>query len=271
MNFQGYAPLFWLIGVLFFLITLLNLFRPILYPWIRGKIGEAFVARRLRALPEEIYKVLHNIILPTVDGITTQIDHIVVSRFGIFVIETKNYGGWIFGDEKQAQWTQCCGRGRNAKKSRFQNPLRQNWRHICTLADLLQVPQEAFHSVIAFCGSGELKTEMPANVLYSARLARYIRSFEQPILNDEDVETLYLAISAWDAAAYMAMGAAAHKSALKDGELVKVHTSAGHRAITNANGQVNGYWNYLRTAYWSSLVFRRNFLQSYRAQETEYL
>ncbi|MGN0856105.1 MAG: NERD domain-containing protein [Candidatus Spyradenecus sp.] len=199
MNFQGYAPLFWLIGVLFFLITLLNLFRPILYPWIRGKIGEAFVAKRLRALPEEIYKVLHNIILPTVDGITTQIDHIVVSRFGIFVIETKNYGGWIFGDEKQAQWTQCCGRGRNAKKSRFQNPLRQNWRHICTLADLLQVPQEAFHSVIAFCGSGELKTEMPANVLYSARLARYIRSFEQPILNDEDVETLYLAISAWDA------------------------------------------------------------------------
>ena len=197
--FQGNTQLFWLLGTIFFFVTLLNLFRPFLYPWIRGKIGEAFVSRRLRALPEEHYKILHNIILPTTEGITTQIDHIVVSRFGIFVIETKNYSGWIFGNEKQTQWTQCLGRGRRAQKSHFQNPLRQNWRHICTLADLLQVPQEAFVSIIAFCGSGEFKTEMPANVLYSARLARYIRSFDQPILDDGDVEALFLAISAWDA------------------------------------------------------------------------
>ncbi len=52
----------------------------------------------------------------------TQLDHVVVSRFGVFVIETKNYRGWIFGSEKQPQWTQQIYR----QKNRFQNPLHQN-------------------------------------------------------------------------------------------------------------------------------------------------
>ena len=157
------------------------------------------MARRLRALPEDDYKVLHNIILPTTDGITTQIDHIVVSRFGIFVIETKTYSGWIFGDAYQAQWTQCLRSGYYAKKFRFQNPLHQNWRHICTLADRLRVPQEIFQSVIAFCGSAVIKTDLPDNVLYDTQLVHYIRSFDQPILMDDFVDKAYLAIQAWDA------------------------------------------------------------------------
>ncbi|MDZ7854092.1 MAG: nuclease-related domain-containing protein [Halomonas sp.] len=79
-------------------------------------------------MPAETYKPIHNVTLPTPDG-STQIDHIFVSRFGIFVVETKNMKGWIFGDKDQAQWTQKIYR----KSFRFQNPLRQNYKHVKSL------------------------------------------------------------------------------------------------------------------------------------------
>ena len=75
-------------------------------PWFKGVLGEGLVNffAWLR-LPKDTYHRVHNVTLPTPDG-TTQIDHVLVSRFGIFVVETKNMRGWIFGAEDQAQWTQ---------------------------------------------------------------------------------------------------------------------------------------------------------------------
>lgn len=74
---------------------------------IKGKTGEAIVnfTNKIR-LDESIYKSVNNITIKLKDGTTTQIDHIIVSKFGIFVIETKNMKGWIFGSEHQAKWTQ---------------------------------------------------------------------------------------------------------------------------------------------------------------------
>jgi len=64
------------------------------------------VNRGLRNFDPSRYRHFHGLYLPRPDGKgTTQIDHIVVSRYGIFVIETKNYRGWIFGSEKQRDWT----------------------------------------------------------------------------------------------------------------------------------------------------------------------
>lgn len=87
-------------------------------PWFKGLVGESLVklAAKLR-LPASKYHRLHNVTLPTPDG-TTQIDHIFVSRYGIFVVETKNMKGWIFGGERQAQWTQKIYK----KTFKFQNP-----------------------------------------------------------------------------------------------------------------------------------------------------
>lgn len=64
------------------------------------------------ALDKEIYHRINNVTLPKNNGMTTQIDHIIVSVFGIFVIETKNYKGWIFGNEKQEKWTQVIKGGK---------------------------------------------------------------------------------------------------------------------------------------------------------------
>ena len=64
----------------------------------KGKVGEKVVAGKLDHLPKDQYKVLNNVTIPTPKG-SSQIDHLVVSIYGIFVIETKNYNGWIYGGE----------------------------------------------------------------------------------------------------------------------------------------------------------------------------
>ena len=162
-------------------------------PKRKGARGEKLVAGRLRkGLPEE-YLILNDIYLPLPDGTTAQIDHIVVSQYGIFVVETKNYSGWIFGDEKSAQWTQTIYR----KKSQFQNPKRQNYKHICALADNLGIDKSYFIGVVAFTGDCTFKTDMPDGVVYSRRAADYIRSFGRPMIKASQVGELADAIAEW--------------------------------------------------------------------------
>ena len=106
---------------------------------IKGFTGElqSTVAKKV-FLDSNVYVDINNVTLPTDNG-TTQINHINVSRFGIFVIATKNMSGWIFGDEKSPQWTQSLSGGR---KFKFQNPLHQNRRHVKTLEAFLGIEGE---------------------------------------------------------------------------------------------------------------------------------
>lgn len=161
-------------------------------PWGKGVLGELLVklAAKLR-LPADSYRPIHNVTLPTADG-STQIDHIFVSRFGIFVVETKNMKGWIFGGEHQAQWTQ-----RIFKKSfRFQNPLRQNYKHVKTLESALDVSPEIIHSVVVFAGESTFKSPMPANVTSGGGYIGYIKSFREVVLSDAQVDSIVARIQA---------------------------------------------------------------------------
>jgi restriction system protein len=81
--------------------------------------------------------------LPTEDG-TTQIDHVIVSRYGVFVIETKNLKGWIFGSPQQKTWTQKIYR----HTTKFQNPLHQDYKHTQTLQAALELDPEKIFPVI---------------------------------------------------------------------------------------------------------------------------
>ncbi|WP_296245380.1 MULTISPECIES: NERD domain-containing protein [unclassified Psychrobacter] len=155
----------------------------------KGIVGETVinVAMWLK-LDKDVYHRLNNITLPLADGGSTQIDHVIVSRYGIFVIETKNYKGWIYGNERQRQWTQAFPNGR---KYKFQNPLHQNYLHIKTLSDLLELEMSYFHSMIAFIGECELKTrdELPEHVLTSGMVS-YIKKKQNKILNDGEVKAI---------------------------------------------------------------------------------
>ncbi len=152
-------------------------------PSEKGKRGERRVAEALKwKLPSE-WRIFNDVYLPLPDGTTTQIDHVVVSPFGIFVIETKNYSGWIFGDANSAAWTQIIYH----KKSRLQNPLRQNYKHICALSGKLRLDQAFFKSVVAFAGNCTFKTEMPPNVLPVHCVAGYILSFTEPLIRQKQL------------------------------------------------------------------------------------
>jgi len=95
--------------------------------WLKGKFGEIRVNRILQnRLGREQYRLFKNVTLPTKDG-TTQVDHILVSVFGVFVIETKNMGGWIFGKPEEEKWTQKFPWNKGIP---FQNPRRQNYKHV---------------------------------------------------------------------------------------------------------------------------------------------
>ena len=143
-----------------------------------------FSSLRLR-LDRATYRAVHDLTLPTPDG-TTQIDHVVVSPYGIFVIETKNMKGWIFGGERQTQWTQKIYR----HTTRFQNPLLQNYKHVKALQALLDVPPETIHSVVTFVGASTFKTPMPENVTQAGRFIGYIRSFREPVFSEAAVEAI---------------------------------------------------------------------------------
>ncbi len=147
-------------------------------PQIKGKRGEVYVKNGLKKhLDKTSYTIINNVTLPLEDGGTTQIDHIVVSNFGIFVIETKNMKGWIFGSEAQAKWTQTIHRS----KYFFQNPLRQNYKHTKTLALLLNMPHEKFHSLVIFTKNADLKTKMPENVGHLKNALFFIKRFDQKV------------------------------------------------------------------------------------------
>lgn len=164
-------------------------------PKFKGAFGEKIVAEKLRnGLPED-YKILNDVYLPLPDGTTTQVDHVIVSQYGIFVVETKTYSGWIFGDENSPQWTQTIYN----KKSKFQNPIRQNYKHICALSDTLGIEKSYFIGVVVFCGDCEFKGEMPKNVIYSKNAANYILKFLKPLILIEQLDEIVSAIEEWQA------------------------------------------------------------------------
>lgn len=133
--------------------------------------SEALVSRAARAnFGPPNYHLLNHVTLQLKDG-TTQVDHIIVSRFGVFVIETKHYKGWIFANEKHANWTQVLFHA----KYKFQNPILQNFRHVRAVQELLDfLPPSAVKSVVVFTGEAEFKTEVPQGVFSLAGLIKYL-------------------------------------------------------------------------------------------------
>jgi hypothetical protein len=161
--------------------------------------SEALVSHILQkhfAAPD--YHVMNHVTLQLKNG-TTQIDHILVSRFGVFVIETKCYKGWIFGDAKQTNWTQVLFHYR----FKFQNPLFQNSRHVRAVQTLLDfLPPTAVKSVVVFAGEAEFKTEIPPGVVFVSGLVDYLREHKVEVMSLNRVqfcvgrlETKRLAIS----------------------------------------------------------------------------
>ncbi len=143
-------------------------------------------------LDKKTYHVFNNVTFPMFGGGTTQVDHIIVSVYGIFVVETKNWNGWIFGEENEPTWTKTFPN----KKYIIQNPLRQNYGHIKTISEILKIPENKFHPIIMFIGDCELKTKMPENV-FTKGYTKYIKSKTEKILTEKEVSNIVDGIKAY--------------------------------------------------------------------------
>ena len=154
--------------------------------WFKGVTGEFVVNLASKLfLDKEKYHLIKDVTLPT-EGGSTQIDHIIVSKFGVFVVETKNFKGWIFGSARQKMWSQKIYR----HTSKFQNPLFQNYKHTKTLQSLFDLKNEQVFSVIAFVGSSTFKTEMPENVNHIKGYIRFIKSKTAVVFSEDEVKKI---------------------------------------------------------------------------------
>lgn len=170
-------------GILGIIIFLLILFYAAFYN--KGAAGERNVARRLETLPKEEYVILNDLLLPTSYG-TTQIDHIVVSIYGLFVIETKNYKGIIYGGQDAETWTQNIW----GNKYSMPNPIRQNKTHvkaICRYLNALKIHSNIY-SIIAFSPRANvLPDSTECHIVYYSQVKQAIRLYNTPQLTIEQV------------------------------------------------------------------------------------
>lgn len=154
--------------------------------WYAGK----HAGRRTRKIAEELldrktYRQLHDVALETKDGLV-RIDHVIVSRFGVFVIEALDMRGEILGRTFDPEWTQTVG----GERITFQNPLRPNYNRKLALDALLRVGEHKIFSVIAFTGGSKFQVEMPDNVTQDKDFVKYIKSKDTVLINDSEVQGL---------------------------------------------------------------------------------
>ncbi len=133
-------------------------------PEAKGKRGEKDIESSLSwiSLLGKPGKILTNLYVPTGNGHTTEIDVLFITVKGIFVIESKNYAGYIFGNENNRNWTVTLYGGKNflgfkkVDKYHFYNPIWQNRTHIRVLQSYIGQSVKYF-SIIVFADRGELK------------------------------------------------------------------------------------------------------------------
>ena len=163
-----------------------------------GRMGEYIVYKNLQHCENTGARFLFNVYVPKKNGETTEIDVLMISKSGLFVFESKNYSGWIFGSDNQRYWHQTLpqGHGRSGKES-FYNPIMQNRGHIKHLKTLVgdQLPM---HSVIVFGDKCTLKRltlqSGDYRICYNGNVASVVENLANQYpgkLTDLDVERIY--------------------------------------------------------------------------------
>ncbi|KUM53297.1 nuclease-related domain-containing protein [Rheinheimera sp. EpRS3] len=186
-----FAPVLALLGSMLAMLLLLALVVGLLAyvagryaARIKGALGELALHRVLVSELPASYQHYRNLVIPAEKDDFTEVDHLVLSPFGIFVIEVKNYRGWIFGGEKQPQWTVQ----RFRSKYQFMNPLHQNYKHTEAVKQLLGLSSKdsgSVHPIVAFSLRAEFKFQIPANVMYTELVGDYINRFNQLCFSDD--------------------------------------------------------------------------------------
>lgn len=166
----------WTLAVI---VVILDIILYFSYSKLRGMFGEHCLKKELKKLPKE-YIILNNIMIKDEWG-THQIDHIVISKYGIFIIETKFYYGYITGNEYSEQWL----RKRGKSKIYFHNPIHQNYGHIKALANILNLNEDCFVSIVCFSHTTKLNIKAKKAIITKVSYINdNIKKHQNVILDD---------------------------------------------------------------------------------------
>lgn len=180
---------------------------PLLKVWRNtGLYGEYLIWQTLNELSGPS-RFLFNLYLPKEHGETTEIDVLLIHESGLYVFESKNYSGWIFGTDDQKTWTQTLQAAGKIRKNHFLNPIMQNKLHIKYLkAQLSDYPQIPFHSFVIFSNRCELKkiqitqTQSAVEVIQRRLALRKVQEAAQKtgsILSEKEIKVIYNRLYPW--------------------------------------------------------------------------
>ena len=178
-------------------------------PKTKGKIGEAKIHKKLMELDDD-YFVFKDVVLKNEDS-TTQIDHLVVSKYGIFAIETKNYRGQIIGNDNSQYWTQIIVTDVTywkkwyktytyVKKNKLYNPIKQSLGHVYAIKKLIKEwPQIIIVPIVVFTNKADLsRVNSDDLVINENQLLETIRNYCTTYLSDADVQNIVERINVKD-------------------------------------------------------------------------
>lgn len=171
--------------ILFILLIVASIAYRIFRLKVKGYLGEKRVAAILAFLPSDKYKIINDVLIES-NGKTIQIDHIVISIYGIFVIETKNYTGWITGSDNSEYWT----KNMFGNKYKFYNPVKQNKAHILALNRQLGIRFNNFISIVVFTNNADLRINTTHNVIYISQIKSLIKEYIDIKFSESDVQKI---------------------------------------------------------------------------------
>ena len=159
-------------------------------PGLSGVIGAARVSSRLSMLPRSEYIVINDVTVTTQQN-KVLIPHVVVSRFGIFIVNTKNIGGRIFGTDSDEKWI----RRTSGKERYFRNPLGRCSMHISLLRSVTGLPSKVFFPVIVFTGGASVWTESVWDITTPFYVNKVIKAHSSQLLSESEMQKVAIQIS----------------------------------------------------------------------------
>lgn len=158
-------------------------------PEDKGVIGEDTVAEILGGTKEGEQYLINNLLFVDKHGRSRQIDHVFINRAGIWVIETKNFAGIIYGTEEQREWAQILPY--NNEEKRFYNPVKQNLTHIYCLAELIKVNKNYYHNIVVFLGRADIFHVEASEVINISELAQTVDIHPIMQLTTDEMSDIY--------------------------------------------------------------------------------
>lgn len=172
------SPLYWtiIIGSLIIIFGY-KLFGVKLIGWF----GEHWTKQLLNKLPKDKYITINDVFIET-NGYTHQIDHVIISKYGIFSVETKQYNGFITGNKYDKNWIRHVGK----KEYYYTNPIRQNYGHVKALSELLGIDESKIFNVVCIPSRAKLRIEHDGELVRYDTITDKILSYKEEIINNVD-------------------------------------------------------------------------------------